>query len=217
MTANLFRAGLAGLACVFAMAAQAGQPGWYAGLHGGINDLDDGWDATVSLGGPVRVPGKLSLDRGQHWGLFAGKQTENARFELEYQRGDFDITRIQLGPQQQAMSTGGDYDLLTINAYRTWDPSDSYTLYAGLGIGWGHTRLPLMGFTSGCQCFAAASRSDFVYQGRLGAEYHFAHGHNAFVQATWIALPTPGSRSNPGVVYSGKGVRALSVGYRKEF
>jgi len=196
--------------------AMAAQPGNYAGIHGGRNDVGD-WSANVSLGAGLSLPGSVGAERGAHWGVFGGRQTENARFELEYQRGDFDIRSISAGPLRQAVRTDGDYQALTANAYRTYDFNERFGAYAGLGIGWGKVKMPRMGFTGGCNCFPEASKSGFAYQARVGGEWHIAPTHNAFVQYTWLRLPRPSSGGAPGVEYSRKSVGAWTVGYRHEF
>jgi len=199
-----------------ATVAAAAQPGYYAGLHGGRNDVDE-WNGNVSLGAAVTLSGTVSAERGAHWGVFGGRQTENARFEVEYQRGDFDITAIRLGPLSQAMAADGKYQALTVNAYRTHDFNERFGAYVGLGIGWGKIELPGMAFTGGCNCFREASKSGFAYQARVGAEWHIAPSHNAFVQYTWLRLPRPTSGGSPGVEYGRKSVGAITVGYRHEF
>jgi opacity protein-like surface antigen len=196
--------------------ALAAQPGYYGGIQGGVNDVKD-WGANVSLGAGVSLPGTVGANDGKHLGLFLGRQTENARFEIEYQWGDFDITSIKLGPLTQAMATGGDYKALTFNAYRTHDFDEKWTGYLGLGIGWGRVTLPRMGFTGGCNCFPEASKSGFAYQGRVGMEYHFDERNNAFLQYTSLRLPKPSSSSTPGVDYARKSVGVIAVGYRRQF
>lgn len=201
---------------LLASGAWAAEPAMYVGLHAGANQLSD-WSATVGLGGGVSLPGKLSLDSGGHVGIFAGRQTENARFELEYQAGRFDITAIQLGALRQNVSTSGRYQALTFNAYRTHPFSSSVTGYAALGIGWGSARLPQMGFTGGCNCFAGASKSGLAYLGRLGLEWKLAEPHQLFAQYTLLSLPKPAAAGTPSISYSRKRVDVLSVGYRYVF
>lgn len=203
------------LACAGAGAAAA-QPGYYIGLHGGMNNLDS-WPATVTLGPGVSLPGSLSLDNGTHFGVIAGRQTENARFEIEAQAGNFDITAIQLGLVQQGVSASGRYKAFTFNAYRTQALSERFTGYAGLGIGWGSASLPQLGFTSGCNCFAAASQTGLAYLGRVGLEYRFGDHHHAFAQYTLLRLPRSDSGGVPGTEYARKGVGIAGVGYRFTF
>ena len=196
--------------------AFAAEPAYYAGVHGGVNNLED-WSADVTLGPGVSLPGSLTLDHGSNFGLIIGRQTENARFELELQGGKFDVTGIQLGLLQQNVSAGGRYDALTFNAYRTHPFAERLTGYAGLGIGWGRASLPQLGFTAGCNCFASASESGFAYLGRLGLEYRLGDRHNLFAQYTWLRLPKINSGGTPGTEYARKGVGIASVGYRYTF
>lgn len=199
----------------FALGAHAAGP-YYLGVHGGVNDLKD-WSADVTLGPGVSLPGTLTLDRGRHFGLMFGRQTENVRFELEAQSGRFDVSAIQLGPVSQAVASGGRYEALTFNAYRTFAFSGALGGYAGLGLGWGRASLPQLGFTSGCNCFAGASGSGTVLQGRLGAEYSFGEHHKAFLQYTWLRLPRSNSGGTPGTDYGRKSVGIAGIGYRYAF
>lgn len=191
----------------------AAEPGTYIGFQGGVNGLNN-WGATVSLGRGINVPGNLSLDSGGHLGIFAGRQTQNARYEVEYQAGNFDITDIRLGPVRQAVSSSGRYKALTFNAYRTHELTESVAVFAGLGIGWGSASLPQLGFTGGCNCFAAASESGFSYLGRIGLEYRLQERHHAFVQFTSLHLPKLSSGASPGASYARKSVGIGAVGYR---
>ena len=63
----------------FAASAQAAEPANYVGIHGGVNNLN-GWDAAVTLGPGVSLPGRLTLNHGGHFSVILGRQTENARF-----------------------------------------------------------------------------------------------------------------------------------------
>lgn len=198
------------------MGASVAQPGYYVGVHGGRNNLDD-WDATVSLGPSVRLPGRLAVDSGTHWGVLGGRQTENARYELEYQRGDFDIGSAHLGAVTQATSASGNYQALTANAYRTHDLSDRFGVFAGLGLGWGKVKLPGITLASGCNCFSESNKSGAVVQARVGAQWQIQSSHDVSLQYTWLRLPRASSGTVPGAEYSRKTVGALTVGYRHEF
>lgn len=190
----------------------------YLGVQGGVNNLRGDWNADVSLGPGLSLPGSVSTKRGSHLGVFGGRQTEHARFELEYQRGEFDITGLQLGPATQIVSAGGDYQAFTVNGYRTQPFGDRITGYAGLGIGWGRVSLPGMAFTTPpCNCFPAASKSGFTWLARAGAELHVGSSGRAFVQYTHLELPRATSGGSPGVEYSRKRVGAVAAGYRHLF
>ncbi len=197
------------------LAALSAQPGMYAGGHLGANNLS-GWPATVDFGAGVTTPGSVSLDSGAHFGAMVGHQTENARFELEYQHGRFDLTGLELGGLTAAASGRGHYDALTANAYRTFALADRWTGFAGLGIGWGRTKMPGASFGA-CNCFPAASKSGLAYQARIGAEFELAPTHLIYGQLNWLSLPRLSGGGTPGVSYSRKGVSSISVGYRKMF
>jgi hypothetical protein len=197
-------------------ATEPGKPVYYAGGHLGVNNLDT-WPAQVDFGAGVRVDGRLALDRGGHQGLVIGRQTEKGRFELEYQRGDAELTSISLGSVSEAATGRLRYEALTVNAYRTRAFDAAWTGFFGVGLGWGSVKTPKAGFTSGCECFSATSEGGFVYQARLGLEYGFGQGHKAFAQYTWLSLPGGESGGVPGIDYPRRGVGALSIGYRKTF
>lgn len=208
-------AGAATAACAFA--ADDAAPAWYAGLHGGVNDVRH-WSGNVSFSPIVTLPGQLELRRGWQAGAFAGRETAHARYELEYQHGTLKIDRLQLGPQSQSISASGHYDALTANAYRKQELADRFTAYGALGIGWGRTVLPQMAFTTPpCNCFAGASRSGFTWLARAGVEYAVASNDKAFLQYTLLALPRPGSHSTPGVEYERRNAGAVTVGWRHAF
>lgn len=188
---------------------------YYAGGHIGQNDVET-WPARVDFGGGVTSPAQLRLDKDLHFGIFAGRQTDNSRLELEYQRGNADITAATLGAVTQARGGRARYQALTANAYRTFDIAQRITAFAGLGIGWGSVELPLLAPIGTCNCFREASDGGFVWQLRLGAEYQVRPGHNVFGQFTLLNLPDVGSGGTPSVSYDNKRVRTLSVGYRAD-
>jgi len=196
--------------------AVAAEPGYYAGVHGGMNDLEQ-WPATVTLGPGVSLPGSLKLDKGLTLGLIVGRQTEKARFEVELQGGRFDVTAIQLGVLQQNVSASGRYQAATFNAYRTHEFAQRLTGYAGLGIGWGRASLPQLGFAGGCNCFGSASETGLAYLGRLGLEYRLGDRHDVFAQYTWLRLPKLDSGGAPSTAYARKTVGIASFGYRHGF
>ncbi|MGE4241481.1 outer membrane protein [Ramlibacter sp.] len=190
-------------------------PHWYAGIHGGVNDVKD-WSADVNFGGPTTA-GELRLDRGLHFGLMAGRRTENARFEVEYQHGRMDIDRMTLGGFSQAASGKGSYDALTVNAYRTFEVANRTTAYIGAGIGWGRVKLPTLPTISGCNCFRGVSDDGLVYQLRLGAEYEIQNNQHLLAQYTLLHVPGLGSGGAPSVEYSSKNINIFSIGYRAGF
>ena len=201
------------------LAQQAGnrdEAVYYAGGHLGVNLLGS-WPGTVDFGGGIEVGGRLNLDQGEHYGLILGRQTEKGRFEIEYQRGGFDLTGASLGAVSRTVSGKGRYEALTLNAYRFRKLDEAWTAYVGVGIGWGRVRLPGADLGSVCNCLPAVSDGGFVYQGRLGLEYRFGDRHHLFGQYTWLNLPGPDSGGTPGVDYSRRGVGTLSIGYRRPF
>ena len=206
---------LVGIALPLSAAAQATQPAYYAGAHLGQNNLSS-WPAEVNFGGP-RASGRLSLDDGAHGGLMVGRQTENARFEVEYQQGRVDVSSVQLGPVTQGVDARGKYHVLMLNAYRTFVLRPSLTAYAGAGVGWSSVKLPGLPPINACNCFPAASKKGAAFQLRVGAEYLVAPGHGLFLQYTALRLPGPDSGGVPSVDYARRTIGALTAGYRATF
>lgn len=215
--AHCSAAALVALACVSAAQAQdRGAPvRYYGAAHVGVNDLND-WNANVNFGG-ANTAGGLKLDRGVHFGVMAGRQKDNTRVEVEYQRGRVNIDRVSLGPVTQAANASGNYQALTLNGYAFTKLADNWNGFLGLGVGWGSVTLPGLPAVSGCNCFGRASETGFVWQVRLGAEYDIAADRQLFAQYTYLRLPSSASGSTPGVSYSSKNVGALSVGLRSGF
>lgn len=216
-TGTLFTA-LAGtlLALAAPPAAQAQSTlGYYVGLHAGANDLNR-WPATVNFGAGVRTQGGLSLDSGAQVGLAVGRRTENARFEVEYQRGRFQLRGTDLGAVSESASGGGHYQTLMINADRVLPLNGAMAAYVGGGLGWGSVSFPGAGGAA-CRCFGETTGNGLAYQGRVGLEYSFARGPNLFVQAAWISLPGGSSSGTPGVEYPRRGTATLDAGLRLRF
>src|SRR5438105_4508315 len=96
---KLFRGAALAVAATLSLCAYAadGQPANYVGVQGGINNLNGAWNANVTLGPGISLAGSAASKRGLHFGVFGGRQTERARFELEYQHGSFDLTHLTLG------------------------------------------------------------------------------------------------------------------------
>lgn len=194
-------------------AAEPGGPAYIA-AHIGRNNLDR-WPASVNFGGPS-VGGHLNLDEGAHLGLIAGRQYGANRFEVEYQRGRFDVTGAVLGALSGAVSGSGHYDALTIGAYRTAAFTTSLSGFAGIGVGAASVKIPQANFTA-CNCFPAARSTGWVVQARVGLEYAVANGHSLLAHYTWLNLPGPNAGGTPAVDYDRRRVGVVGVGYKKAF
>lgn len=205
----------AGIAAMSPACAQQAVPRYYAGFHGGVHDIDE-WDADVELGAGIQLQGHLDLEGQREGGFIVGREYTHARFELEYQRGDFDISDVRLGAIAQSTTGTGDYKAITANAYWQQHFSESFSAYLGVGIGWGETSLPRINFANGCNCMNTSKESDFVYLVRIGAEYRFADNHNLFIQYSILDLPGPVSATN-GVRYDDNEVGIGALGYRYHF
>lgn len=195
---------------------QAAEPGMYAGVHLGQNIVSS-WPATIDFGAGVRSGGGVSLDNGAHFGVIAGKQTPNARFEAEYQRGRVKITDARLATVSAPRGGTGHYDVFMLNAYRTFDLTPQFNAYAGVGIGYAKLKMPDLAPLAGCNCFRSASDSGFALQARLGTEYSFGGGHHLFAQYTALRLPGASSNGTPSVSYGRKTIGVVTAGYRKTF
>lgn len=217
------------LLCGPAMAQQAAteaqdEARYYGSVQVGRNNLDE-WKNQVRLGANVLLDGRAITNAGNVVGFVIGRQqlkTEDAqqaitRYELEYQRGRFDIKGVEVSVFSEAASGSGKYEALTLNAYRQKPWTENWSGYAGLGIGWGKADLPAIKTSIGCDCLGAASKSGAVFLARAGLEYRFNRHHNAFVQYTFLNMRGPSSGTTPGVDYARKWIGAASVGYRYLF
>jgi opacity protein-like surface antigen len=205
------------LALAAPLSAQVDEPVNYIGFQAGVYNLDS-WDGKVNLGSEIVLNGNLEIDKQFQAGVFLGREYEKARYELEYGRGNFDITDVRLGRIDQAISSSGNYRAWTFNAYRTAEITDHFSGFAGLGIGWGRAELPKIDSDSNCDCMDAAAETGFAYQGRVGIEYQPSEKHNLFVQYTWLKIHGPQSEgSDTGVSYSEKTLGIVGAGYRYFF
>lgn len=226
--AALLAAGLAALATTAVAQPNTGntteEARYYGGVHFGRNNIDE-WTDQVGLGGGVRLDGRVTTASKDVAGFVLGRQVDKTdgdekvanRYEVEYQRGRFDIQGVQIGPFSQAATGKGKYDALTLNAYRQKPWNENWSGYLGLGIGWGKAEMPALNGATGCNCMGAASKSGLVYLARAGVEYRFDQHHNAFVQYTFLNMQGPSSGSTPGVDYSRKWIGAAAIGYRYLF
>lgn len=192
------------------------EPRVYMGLQLGRHNLDS-WDNQVRLGPGVALDGKVHTDAGNVFGVVLGRQSENARYELEYQRGAFDVRRIELGAVNQPVSGSGKYQALTLNAYRQEAFNAQWSGYAGVGLGWGKADVPRIDLSNGCNCVGEAAKSGLTLLARAGVEYRFDQHHNAFAQYTLLRVPGPSAGGTPGVSYDKQWIGALAVGYRYLF
>lgn len=199
-------------------AAAQTDPVFYGTVHAGTNDVDE-WQGRVQLGKGVAFDGNLTLDSEWAAGLAAGRDYGNYRVELEYQQGRYGVTSLSLGTQQASANAAGNYQALTVNAYRSAQLYRRFYGYAALGLGWGEAELPQLGFAGGCQCFAAADESGFIWQWRLGLEYHIGDSNSLFLQYTGIMnVPGPASPAGmPSVRYEDKDISTASLGWRVRF
>lgn len=196
----------------------AEDPQNYVGIHFGNHDVDE-WRGRVDMGRSVQLDGRISLRSQGEAGLLVGREYERSRYELEYQLGRYQATMIELGPRTATVDGKGRYQALTLNAYRLKQLSERIDGYAGLGIGWGKAALPTLGFSGGCQCFANADDSGFIWQWRLGFEYLVGDNNELFMQYSRVMnIPGPVSAATaPGVVYEDKDIGTLAIGWRLRF
>jgi hypothetical protein len=211
----LFCSGFAGLA--FGQEV-SNEPQTYMTLSAGLHDLDS-WDGTVDLGNNIAFDGTAELDNGMAYGMEIGRVYEKYRWELEYQQGNFDATSIILNSLQESQSKTGRYRAITLNGYRHFQLSEAWQINAGLGIGMGEAKMPGMGFTGGCNCFASAKNSGFVWLARLELEYRMDNNNFLGLRFTGlIDIPGPESGSaKPAIIYNNKDIKAVSLSYRHSF
>jgi opacity protein-like surface antigen len=207
-------------AALLTLSAQAAEtntdPVRYWGVHGGVNTLDQ-MHARVDFGAGTPFDGQADLARGLHGGLMAGRQTEHARYELEYEFGRFKVEHLTLGPVSQPADAHGSYQALFANAYRTEELADAIDAFAGAGIGWGRMKLPRLGLGETCACFGPASKSGFAWQLRAGLAYRVSSKAAVSLQYSWLNLPAPEADGPPAVAYERKRFGALTLGYARQF
>ncbi len=191
----------------------------YLGLQLGLHDVD-AWPAQISLGNGVDFEGGVTLEDDLAFGLQLGREYENSRYELEYQRGGYTMATINLGAlSEEVAGDKGRYEALTLNALRLHDFSERLTGYAGLGIGYGRAQLPAAGFAGGCQCFPEAEESGFVWQARIGLEYRLGERARLGLQYSRL-FDMPGPREEdalPSIVYAERDIDTLALSLRWEF
>ncbi len=200
------------------------EPRYYGSIQVGRNNVTS-WKNEVNLGGGVQLPGLVSSDAKGVVGLVLGRQETRVdnneqkitRYELEYQRGQFNLTGVEVGVVNAAVSGKGKYEALTLNAVRQVPWNESWSGYAGLGIGWGRVQMPQFTLSNACNCTGSPNKSGLTVLARGGVEYSLDNQNKAFVQYTFLNLKGPDSDGTPSRNYSRKWVGALSVGYRYIF
>jgi opacity protein-like surface antigen len=207
---------VAAVAALLAVNANAADPVRYWGAHAGVNTLKD-WDAQIDFGFGTPLTGRADLDRGVHGGLMVGRQSEHARYELEYEAGRIKVERLTLDPLSEAVSGKGRYQALFANAYRTDRLSERVDSFIGGGIGWGHVKLPQLGLGANCNCFGPASKSGFAWQLRAGLGYRVSEKASVSLQYTWLSLPRPESEGPPGIRYDRQRFGAVTLAYTRQF
>ncbi len=194
-------------------------PFTYLGVQLGLHDVD-AWPARISLGNGVDFDGGVLLDEQPAWGVQLGREHENWRYELEYQRGGYEVGTLNLGAlTEDVQGDEGQYEALLLNGLRLHDFSERLAGYLGLGIGLGRAELPAQGFTGGCQCFAQAEESGFVWQARIGLEYRLSERSRLGLHYSRLFdMPGPVSEAGaPSIVYEARDIDTLALNLRWEF
>lgn len=189
----------------------------YIGVHGGIN-LSHNWSSQVNLGSGVSAPGSIKTTSGPHLGIMIGRQSEHARFELEYQQGQAKVSQVRLGGSARAGSGHVSYEALTLNAYRREALSDdkAWQGFLGAGIGWGKSKSPAQVDINGCPCFdKSVQGSGLLYQLRAGVEREISKASFIHLQYTHLFLPA--LKAQLGADFGRNNIGAISIGYRKVF
>lgn len=216
MTQWCARLGVTAAATLLCTQAGAADAVRYWGAHAGVN-TPKSWNAQVDYGSGTLATARVDLDRGAHAGLMVGRQSGQARYELEYEAGRIKSTRLTIGPRSAAVDAQGRYRALFANAYRLAQLSESIDGFAGAGIGWGRVTMPRLGLGDGCSCFGPASKSGFAWQLRVGLGYRVSVQSSVSLQYTWLALPRPEAEGLPRVRYDRKPFGAVTLGYSMQF
>ncbi|GKS70388.1 hypothetical protein W03_23920 [Nitrosomonas sp. PY1] len=189
---------------------------YYLGIQGGTHFLDN-WSADVKLNETVNLRGKVDFSDRFQVGGFVGRQTKNARFEVEYQHGFYDIANITLGRIHSDSNGDGNYQVATFNAYRKVNFFKDFSAFLGGGVGWGRSTVSHANFNPHCDCFGSAQKDGFAYQGRVGLEYQFHKNHHFFAQYTFLHLDGPTGAGKNQIEYDNKWVSIFGAGYRYSF
>lgn len=213
---KLSKLGMVAVAALLASQAMAAEPVRYWGVHAGVNTLKS-WDAGIDFGTGTPFSGQMELDRALHGGLAVGRQSEHLRYELEYEAGRIEVTRLTLAPLSAAVDGKGRYQAVFANALRTDRLSESLDSFIGGGIGWGKVKLPLLGLGDTCKCFGPAEKSGFAWQLRAGLGYRLAAADSISLQYTWLNLPEPEGDGPPAIQYAKRRFGAITLGYTRQF
>ncbi|MCC6071969.1 outer membrane protein [Massilia sp. GCM10020059] len=213
---KLSKLGMAAAAALLATQAVAAEPVRYWGVHAGASTLES-WDAAIDFGAGAPFNGQVELERGVHGGVAVGRQSGHLRYELEYETGRMEVTRLTLAPLSEAVDGKGRYQAVFANAFRTDRLSGSLDSFIGGGIGWGRVKLPLLGLGDSCKCFGPADKSGLAWQLRAGLGYRLAAQHSLTLQYTWLKLPEPEGDGPPAIAYARRRFGAVTVGYTRQF
>lgn len=180
----------------------------------------DNWPARVNFGGGVALDGRLKLDPGHAVGLELALQRGRVRLALEGQRGQLDLTAVELGTQAGPATGRVRYQAVTVNAAWQQPLTENASAEALIGIGRGRVELPQAALASGgCNCFAAAQASGTVVQARLGLSWKLDRHHEPFVHLGSLRLPGAQGQSGtgPAVTYPRRSVVQAGLGVRVRF
>ncbi len=175
------------------------------------------WSAQAGLNNLSRWPAsdaELGLKRGPQFGIAWGKQHKRARYELEYQHGRINVEHASVGGIGGAVDSKGSYNVLTANALRQLPLNHAWSLYGGVGVGVGRTKLPHIGLPSACTCMAAAGKSGFAWQAKAGTELRVSNSGQAFLQLGWLSVPGPEASS---IDYPRRGFAVVGLGFRSHY
>lgn len=188
----------------------------YWGIHGGQNDLDRlNLRAVYALG--TAYDGHADLQHGSHVGVQFGRRVEHARYELEFEAGDFRVRHLAVGPISADVAARGHYQAAFANVYGTGRLNDSLGAFAGAGIGWGRSSLPHLAMKSTCTCYGAASGNGFAWQLRGGVSYRVSEASDVSLMATRLYLPGAETAGPPAVHYAHLDFNAWSLGWTSRF
>jgi opacity protein-like surface antigen len=190
--------------------------GDYWGVHGGKNDLDR-LDLRAVYASGTAYNGHADLSHGSHVGVQLGRRSAHARYELEFEAGDFRVRHLAVGPISADIDARGHYQAAFANIYRTERLGAAVGAFAGAGIGWGRTSLPHLVMKSACTCYGAASDSGFAWQLRAGLAYRVSDLSEVSLQYTRLRLPGAETAGPPAVHYARLGVNAWSLGWTSRF
>jgi len=188
----------------------------YWGVHGGQNDLDR-LGVHARYASSTRYDGHVDLQHGAHVGVQLGRSSAQARYEVEFETGDFSARHLTAGPINADVHGRGHYQAAFANVYGTAHLSERLDAFAGIGAGWGHVEVPHLVLKNACTCFGKSTKDGGAWQARVGLAWQVSPASDVDLQYTRLGLPGAETDGPPAVQYNRLGFGAWTLGWRSRF